>query len=121
MERYLYYDHNFRVPNNLNDTSFFPELFTELTAPGNPEWQPDELKKLAGLNILRVLRDVEKVRRKIVMRTNVHNLFRKCKSMFARHLLSTLVPEYSSRIRISSLLRFQLDSVYTRFSVFYLG
>lgn len=50
-----------RVPNNLNDTSSFPELFVELTAPGNPKWQPEELKKLAGLNILRVLRDVEKV------------------------------------------------------------
>lgn len=48
------------VPQGLEDVSSYPTLFAELIATG--KWTVDDLKKLAGLNFLRVLRDVERVR-----------------------------------------------------------
>lgn len=50
-----------RTPSGLEDVSKYPALFAGLIASG--EWSLDELKKLAGLNFLRVLREVEKVRK----------------------------------------------------------
>ncbi|KAF6214150.1 hypothetical protein GE061_009235 [Apolygus lucorum] len=48
------------TPEGLKDVSTYPALFAELIASG--QWSIDELKKLAGLNLLRVMRAVEKVR-----------------------------------------------------------
>ena len=54
-----YFD--YRVPIGLPDVSGYPELFVALLDSG--DWAVDELKKLAGLNFLRVFRAVEKVGR----------------------------------------------------------
>lgn len=43
----------------LEDVSKYPALFASLLASG--AWSLDDLKKLAGLNFLRVFREVEKV------------------------------------------------------------
>ena len=47
------------TPKGLEDVSSYPMLFAELMADG---WTIDELTKLAGQNLIRVLTDVEKVR-----------------------------------------------------------
>ena len=52
-----YFD--YRVPIGLPDVSGYPELFVALLDSG--DWAVDELKKLAGLNFLRVFKAVEKV------------------------------------------------------------
>ena len=48
-----------RVPKGLEDVSTYPALFTALLATDT--WTVEELKKLAGLNFLRVMRTVEQV------------------------------------------------------------
>ena len=48
-----------RVPVGLPDVSHYPELFVALLDSGT--WSLEDLSKLAGLNFLRVLREVEKV------------------------------------------------------------
>ena len=48
-----------RVPKGLEDVSKYVELFSALYATG--KWTIQELKQLAGLNFLRVWREVEKV------------------------------------------------------------
>ncbi|CAH1368402.1 dipeptidase 1-like [Tenebrio molitor] len=48
------------VPQGLEDVSSYPTLFAELIGTG--KWSVEDLKKLAGLNFLRVLQDVEKTR-----------------------------------------------------------
>ncbi|KAF7281390.1 hypothetical protein GWI33_004868 [Rhynchophorus ferrugineus] len=48
------------VPQGLEDVSSYPTLFAELIATG--KWSVGDLKKLAGLNFLRVLQNVEKIR-----------------------------------------------------------
>jgi len=53
------YDGINEVPIGLPDVSGYPELFVALLDSG--DWAVDELKKLAGLNFLRVFRAVEKV------------------------------------------------------------
>lgn len=50
----------FSVPQGLEDVSSYPTLFAELIGTG--KWTIEDLKKLAGLNFLRVFQDVEKVR-----------------------------------------------------------
>jgi len=45
------------VPTGLENVSKFPDLVAELLRRG---WKPDDVKKLVGLNVLRVLRDAEK-------------------------------------------------------------
>lgn len=47
------------TPEGLSDVSSYPVLFAELLAAG---WSEDHLKRLAGLNFLRVLKRVEQVR-----------------------------------------------------------
>lgn len=47
------------MPRGLEDVSKYPELFAELLRSG--QWTVQELKNLAGLNMLRVMRQVEKV------------------------------------------------------------
>lgn len=48
-----------RTPHGLDDVSKYPELFAELLRSG--VWSEEDLRKVAGLNILRVLSEVEKV------------------------------------------------------------
>ncbi|RXG51788.1 Dipeptidase 1 [Armadillidium vulgare] len=48
------------VPEGLEDVSKYPNLFAELLL--DPSWTKDDLKKLAGLNFLRVFRLVESVK-----------------------------------------------------------
>ena len=50
-----------RTPSGLEDVSKYPALFASLLASG--AWSLDDLKKLAGLNFLRIFREVERVRR----------------------------------------------------------
>jgi membrane dipeptidase len=47
-----------RVPLGLEDVSHFPDLLAELARRG---WSDDDLRKLAGRNLLRVLRQAEAV------------------------------------------------------------
>ncbi|XP_059478482.1 dipeptidase 1-like [Neocloeon triangulifer] len=49
-----------RVPEGLNDVSFYPDLFTLLAL--DPAWTEANLRKLAGENLIRVFTDVERVR-----------------------------------------------------------
>ncbi|XP_042222357.1 dipeptidase 1-like [Homarus americanus] len=49
-----------KLPEGLGDVSRYPQLFAELLT--DPTWSLDDLKLLAGHNLLRVMRDVEKVR-----------------------------------------------------------
>merc|ERR1719334_1989475 len=53
------YDGINEVPTGLEDVSKYVELFSALYASG--QWSVQELKQLAGLNFLRVWREVEKV------------------------------------------------------------
>ncbi|XP_049822370.1 dipeptidase 1-like [Aethina tumida] len=48
------------VPQGLEDVSSYPTLFAELIGTG--KWSVEDLKKLAGLNFLRVFREVERIR-----------------------------------------------------------
>ena len=48
-----------RTPKGLKDVSEYPNLFAELLARG---WAESDLEKVAGLNLLRVLRGTEAVR-----------------------------------------------------------
>ena len=50
------------VPQGLEDVSKFPDLIAELLRRG---WTDADVKKLAGQNILRVLRDAERVAREL--------------------------------------------------------
>ncbi len=52
------YDGTSGLPVGMEDVSGFPRLFAELIRRG---WSDADLKKLAGLNMLRVLREVEAV------------------------------------------------------------
>jgi microsomal dipeptidase-like Zn-dependent dipeptidase len=49
----------YRTPQGLEDVSTYPTLFAALIGTG--QWSTEDLKKLAGLNFLRVMQDVEKV------------------------------------------------------------
>jgi len=51
-----------RVPQGLEDVSKFPALFTELARRG---WSEQDLRKLAGENILRVMREAEAASRRL--------------------------------------------------------
>ncbi len=50
------------LPLGLEDVSTYPDLFAELLKRGYTE---DELKKIAGLNMLRVFRDAEEVSKRL--------------------------------------------------------
>ncbi|XP_063866692.1 dipeptidase 1-like [Scylla paramamosain] len=54
------YDGINRTPTGLEDVSKYPELFAELLRDST--WSLQDLKKLAGLNLLRVLSEVNQVR-----------------------------------------------------------
>jgi membrane dipeptidase len=48
-----------RVPTGLSDVSFYPDLFTLLAE--DTAWTEENLRKLAGENLIRVFADVETV------------------------------------------------------------
>ena len=50
----------FRVPEGLDDVSSYPNLFAELFSVG---WSEEDLSKLASLNLIRVFKEVEKVKK----------------------------------------------------------
>lgn len=56
------YDGISTVPVGLEDVSTYPALFAELARRG---WTDEELRKLAGENVLRVMREVEAAARRI--------------------------------------------------------
>lgn len=52
------------VPKGLEDVSKYPDLFDRLAEEGHgyKPWNREDLKKLAGLNLIRVFKDVENIR-----------------------------------------------------------
>lgn len=58
------YDGVTSVPVGLEDVSKYPVLFDRLAESGHGyvPWSKEELKKLAGENLIRVFKDVEKIR-----------------------------------------------------------
>jgi membrane dipeptidase len=50
------------MPLGLEDVSKYPQLFERLAQIDEPRWSTEDLKKLAGLNLIRVFKEVEKVR-----------------------------------------------------------
>lgn len=65
----------YSTPKGLEDVSTYPALFAELIKTG--QWEIEDLKKLAGLNFLRVLKAVEKVRLHYTYCNFVHATCRK--------------------------------------------
>ena len=59
-----------RVPTGLEDVSTFPALFAELLTRG---WSEGDLAKLAGGNLLRVMRATEQVSTDILVYTYKSN------------------------------------------------
>ncbi|XP_012944430.1 dipeptidase 1 [Aplysia californica] len=57
------YDGVTRLPVGLEDVSTYPDLFAELLRRG---WTPGDLEKLAGRNLIRVFKEVERVRDSLV-------------------------------------------------------
>lgn len=53
----------------LEDATHYPEVFAELLKDAS--WSLQDLKKLAGLNLLRVMRQVEEVRLGVELRGDV--------------------------------------------------
>lgn len=47
-------------PDGLEDVSKYPHLLAELLR--DPDWSEDDVRKLAGMNVVRVLQNVERVR-----------------------------------------------------------
>jgi membrane dipeptidase len=64
------YDGVERMPEGLEDVSKYPDLFDRLAQIDKPKWSTEDLKKLAGLNLIRVFKEVEKVREKLATRKN---------------------------------------------------
>jgi len=57
----IIYDQNdFSTTKGLEDVSHYPQLLTSLMS--NHSWTEDQIKKLAGNNLLRVFSKVEKVK-----------------------------------------------------------
>lgn len=56
------------VPVGLEDVSKYPDLFDLLAESGHgyEAWTENELKNLAGLNLIRVFKDVETVRDRLI-------------------------------------------------------
>ncbi|RUS83115.1 hypothetical protein EGW08_009147 [Elysia chlorotica] len=68
------YDGVTRTPVGLEDVSKYPDLFAELL---RRKWSEADLEKLAGKNLLRVFREVEKVRDSLISEPpNEHTISR---------------------------------------------
>lgn len=48
-----------RVPEGVEDVSKYPYIFAELLL--DPKWTDEDLKKLAGMNLIRVFQEAERV------------------------------------------------------------
>ncbi|XP_021925025.1 dipeptidase 1-like [Zootermopsis nevadensis] len=59
------YDGVDSMPVGLEDVSKYPHLFERLAQTNEPRWSTEDLKKLAGLNLIRVFKEVELVRDKL--------------------------------------------------------
>jgi membrane dipeptidase len=59
------FDGTFQLPDGLADVSCYPALFAELLGRG---WSEDDCTRLAGGNLLRVLRDAEDAARELAAR-----------------------------------------------------
>ncbi|KAH9510022.1 dipeptidase 1 (renal) [Bulinus truncatus] len=75
-----------RVPVGLEDVSKYPDLFAELLRRG---WSTEDLEKLAGKNLIRVFKEVEKVKESLAKEQPYENLIpdnelinRTCRSNF---------------------------------------
>ena len=77
----------------LEDVSKYPALFAALLGTGT--WSLDDLKKVAGLNFLRVFREVEKVG-----------------PFFVKSILSRIVEPCSSAFFIKQNTRVELSAWY---------
>ena len=75
----------FRVPVGLPDVSHYPELFVALLDSGS--WSLEDLSKLAGLNFLRVMKDVEKVELHCILEILTQGLEDLCKKKAVRDLI----------------------------------
>ena len=60
------YDGNENWPEELEDVSMYPNLFAELVRRG---WSDEDLRKVAGENVLRALGQAEKVARRLQQET----------------------------------------------------
>jgi hypothetical protein len=96
-----------RLPEGLENVSGYPRLFEFLAADTSEPWTENELQKLAGLNLLRVLREVERVSEVIISQskkmgpllheTIIITVCIKCKIIFtpclSSHLIIPLAPK----------------------------
>lgn len=64
-----------RVPKGLDDVSKYPMLFDALHSNYSTLWTVENLEKLAGRNLVRVFKEVEKVNAKSIFIN--HRLFHK--------------------------------------------
>ncbi len=82
------------VPAGLEDVSKYPELFASLLASGM--WTIEDLKKLAGLNFIRVFKEVERVKLIFIVKllSKVFSQSGPLGLLFCSECLSD--PEYSS-------------------------
>jgi len=60
------------VPEGLEDVSKYPALFEALVLEG---WSDEDLEKLAGRNLIRVFKEVEKVNRYLLVLQLVAGLY----------------------------------------------
>ena len=70
------------MPVGLPDVSHYPELFVALLDSGS--WSLEDLSKLAGLNFLRVMKDVEKVQLHCILEILTQGLEDLCKAKAVR-------------------------------------
>jgi hypothetical protein len=49
------------MPIGLEDVTKYPHLFERLSQIDEPRWSTEDLQKLAGLNLIRVFKEVEMV------------------------------------------------------------
>ena len=79
------------MPVGLKDVSEYPNLFAELLVRG---WAEADLEKIAGLNLLRVLRGAEAVRSTLVFsKITVTKIFSRVIALYYRFAIRWLLME----------------------------
>lgn len=78
----------YRTPSGLEDVSKYPDLFDKLAEAdhGYEPWNREDLQKLAGLNLIRVFKEVENVRDQLRNGTAIND-----KSISRNDLIATNV------------------------------
>lgn len=105
--------HHFSTPKGLEDVSKYPDLFDLLQTQNASRWTNENLKLLAGGNILRVLREVEKVRNSLFLllwnhpQMNTLKKFLLCKTSAVRKLFYVVGKRFFVRERTYS----RMDSI----------